>query len=460
MPQLRMRFCQITLVALLGWFATLPAPGASRPAEVDVHWNKVRDQVNADVRDLPLLPLLESIAAQTGWHVFVEPAPEFRASSKFKSLPSGEALGKLLKGLNYVLVPQTNQPANLYVFSSNIKNATQAVRAPTPTARRVANELAIQVRPGTDVEALAKKLGARIVGRIPELNAYRLQFDDETETESARKLLAEDPDVTSVQDNFYVDIPDVPQSLSGAVAPQSNLKLDPPKADNCKTVVGFVDTAMQPLGAAMEQFIKERVSVAGDSKVDNSQPTHATAMVNAYFQAMQASGRTSSSAPIISVDVFGAGESANTFNVAAGMITAANRGATVINASLGGYGDSPLLREAVQKLAAHNIPVFAAVGNDATTTKFFPAGYPEVISVTALERGQVAAYANVGTPPDAAAPGGVVFSYNGITYGARGTSVSSAAVTGIATGLADSTCASWPNVIATVEKNLPVPAAK
>jgi len=361
-------------------------------------------------------------------------------------------------------MPQTNGSQRLYVFRTTMRNATRSVwgnnvrRA--AVAKRVPNELIVQVKPGTNIEDLARQLGAKVVGHIPELNAYRLQFEDEEDTQSARKLLAGNPDVTNVQDNFYVDRPQLPQNL-GMSAPETKLALDPPKADNCKVVVGFVDTALQALGAQLEPFVKERLTVTGEAApVDNSlQPTHQTAMVNSFYQGMQSSGRSSTSVKVLSVDVFGNSTSANTFNVAAGMILAGNRGATVINASLGGYGDSPLLRDAVRQLAQANIPVFAAVGNDGSSTPFFPAAYPEVISVTAVERGKVASYANVGTQPDAGAPGTVVFSYNGLTYGSRGTSVSSAAAAGIAAGLADGSCAPWSQVIPAVQKALAVPAA-
>lgn len=449
-------FCGVGLCLL----AVCGARGAVAPQAADsLAWNRGQDVMEADVRDLELIPLLKRVAKETGWHVYVEPVTGFKASVKFSALPTTQALRRLLGDLNFALVPQSNRAPNLYVFQSTRNNATQRVSAAPAVGRRVPNELVIRVRPGTDVEALAKLLGAKIVGRLPELNAYRLQFENEEAAENARKLLAGNPDITAVQDNFFVDAPDTPQSLTGMMAPDSKLKLDPPKSGDCQVVVGFVDTALQPLNAQMEPFIKERLSVTGQSNPDPNQPTHATAMVNAYFQAMQSSGRTSSSVPIIAVDVFGGSDAANTFNVAAGMILAGNHGATVINASLGGYGDSPLLRDAVQQLASHNIPVFAAVGNDASKAAFFPASYPQVISVTALERGQVATYANVGTTPDVAAPGGVIFSYNGLTYGARGTSVSSAAVTGIAAGLADANCAPWSKVIPAMEKNLAVPAA-
>jgi hypothetical protein len=116
------------------------------------------------------------------------------------------------------------------------------------------------------------------------------------------------------------------------------------------------------------------------------------------------------------------------------------------------------LRDTVKRLAANNIPVFSAVGNDSSANPFFPAAYPEVISVTAVERGKVADYANTGVQPDAAAPGAVLFSYDGVTWGSRGTSVSSAVASGIAAGLAGSSCQPWSQVIPTIEKNLPVPS--
>lgn len=426
-------------------------------------WNPAGDRVTADVRSWPLLNLLEAIAAQSGWQVRVEPDLEQLASVKFKNLPYGEALRLLLGDLNYALVPQTNGPARFYVFRTALDRATQLVRATSDQAaaaqsKRVPNELIVRVKPGTDIAALAKSLGAKVVGSIPELNAYRLQFEDEEATEAARKKLQANPEVASVQDNYYVDQPFAPQSLGGQAAPETKLTLDPPKQDACKVVIGMVDGRLQNLGTQMEQFIKERISVAGQSTADNSQPNHPTAMANAILQAMQGSGKASTSVQIIAVDVFGASSSANTFNVALGMITAANKGATIINASLGGYGNSPILSDTTQLLASKNIPVFAAVGNDASNKPFYPAADPYVTAITASERGRLAPYANVGTAVTIAAPGTVIFSYNSQTYGAQGTSVSTAVATGVAAGIADANCAPWSAVIPLLQKNMPVPA--
>src|SRR6266576_346560 len=449
-------------LALIGlWLGlSLAWSGAAAATTNTLVWNKAKDCVDADVRGWELFSLLERIAGETGWQIFLDPEASHTASVKFKNLPSGQALRQLLGNLNYALVPETNDAPHLYVFRTSMDQATQLVgSAPAkarPKARRVPNELIVRLKPGASIEALARLLGAKVIGRIPELDAYRLQFEDEAATEAARAQLAANADVLSVQDNYYVDPPPSPLGVTGVSALPPQLKLNPPTSERCKVVVGFVDTGVQPMGSELESILT-RYSVNGESSLSTSEPLHGTAMLSAAAQAVAASETNGTSLRFVSVNVFGTNRTADTFSVATGLIMAGNKGATVINASLGGYGDSPILRDAVQQLYNHNIPVFAAVGNDASTEQFYPAAYPQVISVTALERGKLAAYANVGTQPDVAAPGTVLFPFNGQTYVARGTSVSTAVATGWAAGFADANCAPWSQVIPAVEKNLAVP---
>jgi len=450
------------LLALVFLLTSLGGAAAGTTTNLLI-WNPAGDRVTADVRGWPLLNLLEAIATQSGWQVRVEPDLAQPASVKFKNLPHGEALRLLLGDLNYALVPQTNGPSRFYVFRTALDHATQLVRAaPDPAMAvlpsRVPNELVVRVKPGTDIAALAKALGAKIVGSIPELNAYRLQFEDEAAAEIARKRLLSNPDVASIENNYYLEKPVTPQSLGGRPAPQTTLSLNPVNREAGKVVIGLVDTTLQKQDPALEQFIKERLSLAGESSGDGVSPTHADAMLNALVQALaQSLGKPETAVQIIHVDVFGQSPSANTFIAAQGMYDAYRHGATVINDSFGSYGDSPIMSDVVKFLSGQNVLVFAAVGNDGSTRPLTPASIPGVVAVTATERGKIAGYVNWGTTPDLAAPGIVFFSYQGLTYGSRGTSVSSAVATGFAAGLADSTGASWSTVLSTLQKSLAVP---
>jgi subtilisin family serine protease len=80
-----------------------------------------------------------------------------------------------------------------------------------------------------------------------------------------------------------------------------------------------------------------------------------------------------------------------------GIIQARNRGANVINLSLGSPADSPVLYDVISAVARQGIPIFAAAGNEAHHHAVLPAAYPGVIAVTALDHGQIASYANRGS---------------------------------------------------------------
>lgn len=61
--------------------------------------------------------------------------------------------------------------------------------------------------------------------------------------------------------------------------------------------------------------------------------------------------------------------------LAQGILEAVNRGAQVLNISLGSYGDSNLLREAVAYAQLHGAVVVAAAGNESYSELAFPAAY-------------------------------------------------------------------------------------
>ena len=122
-----------------------------------------------------------------------------------------------------------------------------------------------------------------------------------------------------------------------------------------------------------------------------------------------------------------------------GVVQAANGGAKVINLSLGSQGDSPFLHKVIQEVSKQKVAVFAAAGNEPVTTPFYPAAYPEVMAVTAVDKGKIASYANRGDFVSLGAPGNSVVCYNGQPYYVAGTSASSAFASGMAAGYMDNT---------------------
>jgi len=97
--------------------------------------------------------------------------------------------------------------------------------------------------------------------------------------------------------------------------------------------------------------------------------------------------------------------------VANGIINATDCGADIISMSLGGYGESELLHDAVKYAYDHGVLLVAAAGNDNTNTKFYPAAYDEVIAVAATDQSDGKAYfSNWGNWIELAAPGVDIYS--------------------------------------------------
>jgi thermitase len=443
------------LFALFFWGAVLLLPAAN-----SITWDAKLDQVSADVRGEALWPLLEDIAHQTGWHIFVEPGLERKADTKFKELPRGDALKKLLGDLNFAFVPQTNGPDLLYVFKTTMQNATRRVAAAAglgkpATAKYVANELLVKVKPGTDIDALAKALGAKVIGRDDALGLYRLKFEDSAATDAALGKLKSSSDVATVDYNYLYDPPVAPQRIANAPVGPVSLALNPP-GDSGKVVVGLVDTAIQPMGNDLDKFILKPISVAGDANANNADPTHATGMAETILRGIAAQGG-STSAQIQPVDVYGADAMASTWNVARGIQQAVNAGANPINLSLGGANDSAILDQVISDAQAKGIVFFAAAGNQPVSTPTYPAALAGVWAVAATQGNQLASYSNFGNFIAMALPGSSVIYLGGQTFVVQGTSPATAYATGIAAGTKSGTSMGWPQILGAMQQKFPVP---
>jgi len=446
---------KILLLAALVAFLGLVARAADTNVLV---WQAERDQVSADIHGEELWPLLEDIAHQTGWHIFVEPGANANASVKFRNLPAGEALQKLLGNLNFAFVPQTNGPQELYVFKTTIQNATQRVAVKVKAAQKhVPNELLVKLKKGADIDAIAKALGAKVIARNDKLGLYRLQFGDATATDAALAQLKSNSDVAAVEYNAILDPPVTPQVAAGAPSSNPSLTLNPPGTSG-RVIVGLIDTPIQPLGSQLQQFIMTPISVTGDTVTPSStDPTHATAMAPTILDGIAAQG-SSTWVQILPVDVYGNSATATTWNVALGVQAAVDGGATVLNLSLGGTTDSAILADVLQQAIAKGIIVFAAAGNQPVTTPTYPAADSGVIAVAATQNGQLAPYSNYGSFVDLALPGTSTFTVGNTTWVVQGTSPATAYASGVAAGTkSSSSTLTWAQIVSAMEAKFTVP---
>jgi thermitase len=97
--------------------------------------------------------------------------------------------------------------------------------------------------------------------------------------------------------------------------------------------------------------------------------------------------------------------------VANGIIHAVDQGANIISMSLGGYGDSELIHEAIKYAYDRGVLLIAAAANDNTNMKSYPAAYDEVVAVAATDQyDSQASFSNWGEWIELAAPGVSIYS--------------------------------------------------
>ena len=195
--------------------------------------------------------------------------------------------------------------------------------------------------------------------------------------------------------------------------------------------VGMIDTAVD---ADHPAFKDQDLQVRSFRSTGRASPTeHGTAVASLIV------GETDSGYPGMLpgaafhvADVFHVGDDGNlqasVVDVVRGLDWLAQAGTAVINASIAG-ADHPLLQQAVRRLTARGIVVVAAAGNAGPAADpVYPAGYPEAISVTAVDRhrrpyamanrGDYISFASPGVEVWAAAPGGEGTYHTGTSFAA------------------------------------------
>ncbi len=267
----------------------------------------------------------------------------------------------------------------------------------------------------------ALQSGGEFKGLIRELSAARIKFPSRDAAEKFRDSL---DDSDSTDSNYIVMAPDFPtddelngqapatpgertsQNVSGdALQPFGDGALEflGITVDNSEwgrdLIIAVLDSGVYPHESLTGINIKQidLVQTAEDPQADYT--GHGTAVADIAH-------RVAPSADLLSVRVLDSQGIGDTFSVAQGIIAAADNGANVINLSLGSYGDSGVLRDAVEYAVSKGVAVVAASGNDGINQVSFPAAYDSVIGVSAVDAtGQYASFSNYGDSIDLGAPG-------------------------------------------------------
>lgn len=270
------------------------------------------------------------------------------------------------------------------------------------------NERIVRFSNDADYKNFLRKLDGkrfRLLGRLDALRALRVGYDDLEDLES---LL----DGGDAMGNYLVAIPvELPQvdAQPGAAGfGRATLEWLGITGDNSSWGEG-VRVAMLDTGvgehAAFPEGIREIDLITGDGP-SIALHGHGTAVAALLVGNDEISQGIAPSADLLSIRIGDDTGSSNSFLLAEGIVRAVDEGAQVINISMGSYGDSSLVRDAVAYANEHQVVIVAAAGNEGLDAPAYPAGYEGVIAVGAVDSsGQHLDFSNTGEDLDLSAPG-------------------------------------------------------
>ena len=278
--------------------------------------------------------------------------------------------------------PRTSLPENKPLNRSQRRSGDTSNEDETPPFA-LENERIVRFK---DDEAYRRFLaslqdrGLTLLAKSDRLRATRVRFG------SGSNL--EDIDGAELSFNFQVGLPTPPD---GGVQPGA---------------VGFGRDALAWLGidgdnsawgndvtvAVIDSGVNEHIALEGVTNIElttitGEQLSHGTAVASIISGDHPLTRGVAPASDILSIRVTDDSGTADSFTLAEGIIQAVEGGAEVINISLGTFGDSPLVADAVAFAQANGSVIVASSGNSGLDLIAFPAAYDGVISVGAVESG-------------------------------------------------------------------------
>lgn len=291
----------------------------------------------------------------------------------------------------------------------------------------------------------AKASGLDVKAQLDALLSVRAGYGN---LEDLRKeLLQRSAEYSEISANYVAGVPRLP------VAEERAPGGDVPFGDSVFTAMGISpDVNRSEWGsgftvAVVDSGVGQHPTFRTDQVthvdlVNDGQPFdgHGTAMASLIAGNMPGAQGVAPGARILDIRVADSQGNSNSFALAQGIMVAVERGAPVINVSMGSYGNAGVVAEAIQQAVQRGTVVVAAAGNESAAVMAYPAAYSGVISVGGVDgRNQLAYFSNAGGPTFVAPAVGIPSAYfrdnRAFLANGSGTSQSAALVSGAAAAI-------------------------
>ncbi|MFM8657827.1 MAG: S8 family peptidase, partial [Chthoniobacterales bacterium] len=292
------------------------------------------------------------------------------------------------------------------------------------------------------VQGSLKAAGAREIGRVPQIGVRILQVPAQAEARVIAAL-SNNPNIEFAEPDYIANIILTPNDPYYSAYQWHLPKVSAPSAWDTTTGSSAVTVAVVDSGVqANHPDLVGRVLAGYDFVNNDSDPAddngHGTAVAGvAAAKGNDGIGVAGAAwnVAILPVKTMNSSGSGSYSAIANGITYSADRGAKIINLSLGGTLSSSTLQNAVSYAWNKGSLLVAAAGNNGSSTTVYPAAYPNVVAVSATTSADtLASFSSYGSFVDLSAPGqDITTTWIGSSYVTiSGTSFSSPLTAGVA----------------------------
>ncbi|ADL13482.1 S8 family peptidase [Acetohalobium arabaticum] len=349
------------------------------------------------------------------------------------------SLADPIETLITILILQQITGNNGFDFGSYSRRQKDSSRASNPSRRRnnskkknlsdyiIVHDHQLNENELQEKVELQREMG-QLKKKLPLINGVACQLEDEDHLAEVESM----PGVRRVDEDLTLEI----KSSSGDFIPWGIEEINASDAwSELKAKVGIIDTGidlnhfdLSPINSGYNP-----INSAQQPEDQNGHGTHVAGTIAARKNGRGIVG-VAPAIKLYPVKAFDKDGSAKMSSLIEALQWSIDNDLQVLNMSFGVDKGNDTLQEAIVKTYEAGITMVAAAGNDGATTVDFPARYPEVIAVGAVnEDKKLADFSNYGSNLDVLAPGVDVQSTwkNGQFNKLDGTSMAAPHVTGI-----------------------------
>ena len=302
---------------------------------------------------------------------------------------------------------------------------------PPPPGSFDSAEVLARLAPGVDIDAIHARYGTTTIEAIESQRVYLLGLPEDRTVEDVLPEMQADPELDGASPNSRLSVPEAESRSTMAFAHPSDDPADREDQEAIRRIrapqawadsrgegvlVAVLDTGLEPghpqlaghVAGGGADIVDDDADVSdrpdgidsdGDGRVDEAvgHGTFVAGLVLAVAPDAQI-------LPIRILDSDGIGEAVD---IARGIELAVQRGARVVNLSLGMDVESEVLRQVIEEETREKgISFVASAGNGASDERHYPAGQGQVIGIAAVDAtDRKADFSNWGSWVSASAPG-------------------------------------------------------